>query len=83
MVTLSLSGIMITANDIAVIYALAGENVSTAGKLKEGEVHPRVLQFTQDEYDELDSSLSMQQKALILADLPDDADVRLMINENA
>ena len=72
---------MITAKDIKVIYSLAGEKVSTSNKLNDGEVNPRVLQFTQDEYDALDDSLTMQQKALQLADLPDDADVRLMIRE--
>ena len=72
---------MITANDIKVIYTLAGETVSIANKLNEGEVRPRVLMFTQEEYDALDDSLTMQQKALQLADLPEDADVRLMINE--
>ena len=72
---------MITANNIKVIYSLAGENVSTANKLNDGEVHPQVLQFTQEQYDALDDSLTMQQKAIQLADLPDDADVRLMIRE--
>ena len=71
---------MITANDITVIYSLAGENVTTSGKLEVGQTHPHVLQFTQAEYDSLDDSLTMEQKALLLADLPDDADVRLMIN---
>ena len=42
---------MITAEDIKVIYSLAGEIVSTSGKLNDGEVHPQVLQFTQEEYD--------------------------------
>lgn len=72
---------MITANDITVIYSLAGEKVSTANKLKEGETNPHVLRFTQEEYDALDSNLTMQQKAIQLADLPDNADVRLMIKE--
>jgi len=72
---------MITANNIKVIYSLAGETVSTSGKLNDGEVHPQVLQFTQEQYDALDDSLTMEQKAIQLADLPDDADVRLMIRE--
>ena len=72
---------MITANDITVIYSLAGENVTTSGKLEVGQTHPHVLQFTQEEYDALDSNLTMQQKAIQLADLPDNADVRLMIKE--
>jgi len=72
---------MITANNIKVIYSLAGENVSTSNKLNDGEVNPQVLQFTQEQYDALDDSLTMQQKAIQLADLPDDADVRLMIRE--
>lgn len=73
---------MITANDIKVIYSLVGEDVSTAGKLNGGQVHPQVLQFTQEEYDALDDSLSMEQKAIQLAGLPDTADIRLMVKEN-
>ena len=72
---------MITANDIKVIYSLSTDNVTTRGKLNYDECHPRVLQFTQDEYDALDDSLTMEQKAIQLADLPDNADVRLMIRE--
>jgi len=70
---------MITAEDIKVIYSLSGDNVTTRGKLNYDECHPRVLQFTQEEYDALDDSLTMEQKALELAGLPDSADVRLMI----
>ena len=73
------SGIMLTSNDIKVIYSLAGENVTTKQETKGTEVHPRVLQFTQEEYNSLDDSLSMEQKAIQLADLPEDADIRLMI----
>ena len=72
---------MITANDIKVIYTLSTDNATTRGKLNYDECNPRVLQFTQEEYDALDNSLTMEQKALQLADLPDDADVRLMIRE--